>query len=81
MTEPTWYRQPGLRCEYCGAPGHLIPCPLPVSVAAVMADDLPSSMAIKTATTCPEHRYLVRLRHERIEDPSRFEYDHGRFDR
>lgn len=33
-----WQRRPGLACEFCGGPGHLIPIPVPIS-ALVCVDD------------------------------------------
>ena len=79
MTEPEWYRQPGIACEFCGKPGHLIPIAPPMVTAATFTDepDL-GSLTITTRMTCPEHRPLVRQRAEREQDPERFAYDHGR---
>ena len=78
MTEPGWYRQPGLACEYCGQPGHLVPLP-PPPVSVVAEVDSLLAFTIKTAVSCPEHRFLVISRHARLDDEHRFaERDHGR---
>jgi hypothetical protein len=79
MDEPEWMRQPGLACEYCGGPGHLIAVPPPISLALADIADASQSFAMETRVTCPEHRFLVENRAKRMQDEERFaERDHGR---
>lgn len=78
MTEPEWFRQSGLRCEFCGEPGHYIAIALPVSLqfSADVPDARPS---FEKRVTCPEHRFLVINRAERQLDEQDFaEHRHGR---
>lgn len=80
MTEPEWYRQRGLACEFCGGPGRYIALPPPAVTYTTAESDLSlSDLTIKTAVACPEHRFFVLSRHERLDDEFRFaEYKHGR---
>lgn len=79
MDEPEWYRQPGLSCEFCGRPGHLIAIAPPISVVVAETFDPSADFTIQVRVTCPEHRFLVRNRADRLLDERRFaEHVHGR---
>jgi len=80
VSEPAWLRQPFLRCEYCGEPGHLIAIAEPVSaVYSTDPAEMLKPMPLETHITCPEHRFLVENRALRVKDEERFaERDHGR---
>ena len=51
------------RCEFCGAPGHLIPIPEPIVAVEARVGWTMSRM--ETRVTCPEHRSLVQMKAER----------------
>ena len=79
MSEADWMRQPSLRCEVCGGPGHFVPIPAPVDLAWVAKFGGPSAEpSYETHITCPEHRFLVIERAKRQRDPDGFARRHGR---
>ena len=73
-----WQRRPGLACEFCGGPGHLIPIPVPISALVCVDDPIAPPMPTPTRIACPEHRFLVLQRAEREQDPDYYAYRHGR---
>jgi len=60
-------------CEYCGAPGYLIPA-APDYPRAIDRRDSPR-LRMPRGSACAEHEQLVRLRLERIHGPERFARD------